>query len=413
MSTLKILHIISQHPESTGSGFYLQNILKQSSRTGHENFLIAGISNDLVPDLAAIERKHCLFVNFGSPPLDFPIPGMSDVMPYPSSRFSSLFKEQLADYDRIFTENIEQAVSMFSPDIIHTHHLWLASSAARRACPQMPMVTSCHSTDLRQLSLCPHLAEQVIDSCSGIDRVLSLSHEQARRISSLHRIQNDRIDIIGGGLDTALFTFQQKAAPPPVEILYAGKLSYAKGVDLFLKAFAAINRTDVHLHLAGSGHGSEERHCLELATKLGNQVTVHGSITQQRLAKLMGRCHIFVLPSYYEGLPLVLLEAVAAGCRIVTTSLPGCLELLAEADDNMAAIVQLERMQTIDQPEPADIPVLASRLREKLTKMVEKVYLEPTPDEKITSRIIAPFDWQSVFQRIEKSYDKAIAAKRN
>ena len=84
--------------------------------------------------------------------------------------------------------------------------------------------------------------------------------------------------------------------------------------------------------------GKKEQYCLELAAKGGASVTVHGRINQQDLARLMGSCHIFILPSFYEGLPLVLLEALASGCRIITTDLPGCKELLGDADPDLVAI---------------------------------------------------------------------------
>jgi len=409
---MKILHLISQHPESTGSGIYLQNIMQQATAAGHENFLIAGISDGQEPELSCIDKDRCLFVNFGAAPLAFTIPGMSDVMPYPSSRFSSLTEAQIAAYGQVFQETVAEAVNRFSPDIIHSHHLWLASQAARKACPQLPQVTSCHSTDLRQLVLCPHLREKVTRGCADIDRVLSLSRLQADEIQAQHSFLRNRIYIIGGGFDTEMFIPGEKQPPPPVEILYAGKLSYAKGVDLLLNVFGSLAERNLHLHLAGSGSGPEAEHCLQLAAVLGDRVTVHGRISQPALSKLMQRAHIFVLPSFYEGLPMVLLEALACGCRIVTTDLPGCRELLADAGDELMTMVPLGRMRTIDQPEAEEVPLIAERLRESLQKMAEQVQASHMPNYETIKEITGPYDWSSVFARIEKSYKEALADRR-
>jgi hypothetical protein len=180
---MKILHIISQHPESTGSGFYLQNIIRQASAEGHDNFLIAGISGRRLPELDCIDQQFCRFVCFDGGDLDFTIPGMSDVMPYASSRFSDLTASQMVGYEQSFAQTIRHTVDEFSPDIVHSHHLWLVSSIARRVCADIPMVTSCHSTDLRQFRQCPQLGQKVLPHCQKIDRVLALSHEQKKTSS--------------------------------------------------------------------------------------------------------------------------------------------------------------------------------------------------------------------------------------
>ena len=128
---MKILHLISQHPEQTGSGFYVQNMIKHCMAHGHKCHLIAGISGNKRPELTCLSETECTFIPFEKDELNFTIPGMSDVMPYPSSKFSTLTKEQLDNYNKVFEKTITEVVQRFSPDIIHSHHLWLATVAAR------------------------------------------------------------------------------------------------------------------------------------------------------------------------------------------------------------------------------------------------------------------------------------------
>ncbi|KJS02481.1 MAG: hypothetical protein VR65_05325 [Desulfobulbaceae bacterium BRH_c16a] len=405
---MKILHLLSQHPESTGSGFYLQNVIRQAAATGHQNFLVAGISGHQFPSLDGINPDACRFVSFGGEHLSFAIPGMSDVMPYPSTRFCDLTPDQLAAYDQVFAEMIVSAAREFSPDIIHSHHLWLTSSIARRALPDIPMATSCHSTDLRQLQQCPHLGERVLPERRKIDRVLALSHDQAGKISKLYDIPAGRIDLVGGGYDDELFKYSNKKIPPPVHLLYAGKLSFAKGVDWLLRTFVALCDQDIHLHLAGSGSGEEAATCLELAERGGATVTVHGGMSQRELAELMRRCHIFILPSFYEGLPLVLLEALASGCRLVTTDLPGCRELLAEAGSDLATFIRLPEMTAIDRPDIKDWHTLQTQLATAITGMADRVRCTPSPSAEEISRVTSFSSWQAVFTRIFCCYEKAM-----
>ncbi|MFH0784972.1 MAG: glycosyltransferase family 4 protein [Pseudomonadota bacterium] len=405
---MKILHLISQHPESTGSGFYLQNIIRQAAAAGHQNFLIAGITGNRVPQLPGIARDFCRFVRFGGDDLNFAIPGMSNVMPYPSSRFDTLNIEQLTTYENAFTETIRHTAEEFSPDILHSHHLWLVSSIARRILPDIPMVTSCHSTDLRQFIQCPHLRERVRSNCQKINRVLALSRDQKEEIQNSYGISHKLIDIVGGGYDQELFCPIAKPLVPPINLLYAGKLSLAKGVDWLLRTFADLHDPRLQLHLVGSGSGEETGQCLQLAEQAGTKVTVHGRINQEELARLMGHCHIFILPSFYEGLPLVLLEALAAGCRIITSDLPGCRELLAGAGPDLVRFVSLPDLSGIDRPDPKDWHTLQTRLAAAITGMADRVCLSETPSLEAIAEITSSHSWQAVFKRISSSYAKAM-----
>ena len=405
---MKILHLISQHPETTGSGFYLQNIIRQASAVGHQNYLIAGVSGSVLPKLDCIDSESCKYVHFNQGELDYLIPGMSDVMPYPSSTFKSLSPLQLTTYERVFGEVIERAVRDFAPDIIHSHHLWLVSAIARKHFPTIPMVTSCHSTDLRQALQCSHLRDKVLPYCQEIERVLALSGDQAEKISTLYSIPPNRIDIVGGGYDESVFVGRPKDESPQVQMLYAGKLSFAKGVDVLLRAVQSLNGAGVHLHLAGSGSGEEEQYCRQLAEKMGSLVTVHGRISQHDLARLMGSCHIFILPSFYEGLPLVLLEALASGCRIITTDLSGCKEILGDADPDLVEFIKLPVMKQIDRPEPEDLPKVEKRMRTAIKTMMDRVLVTPSPDPGDTLKITSRFGWKAVFRRMNRAYEKTL-----
>ena len=57
-----------------------------------------------------------------------------------------------------------------------------------------------------------------------------------------------------------------------------------------------------------------------------------------------------ILPSFYEGLPLVILEGLASGCRIVATDLPGTKEVLGNSDADFITLVKTPRLRFTDQP---------------------------------------------------------------
>ena len=88
-----------------------------------------------------IAQKKAMYVTFHNADVSYQIPGMSDVMPYESTRFCDLSEEDLCEYENAFSEILRHAVSRFNPDIIHSHHLWIVSSVARRLFPDIPLVT--------------------------------------------------------------------------------------------------------------------------------------------------------------------------------------------------------------------------------------------------------------------------------
>jgi glycosyltransferase involved in cell wall biosynthesis len=300
-------------------------------------------------------------------------------------------------------------VSIFRPEIIHSHHLWLLTALARERCADIPMVASCHSTDLRQFRQCPQYRQAVAPACRRLQRVLALGPSQRQEIVALHGIDEGRIDIVGAGFDEELFTWGEKAPPPPVELLYAGKLSLAKGVDLLLGAFAGLSASGLHLHLAGSAAGPEGELCRGLAARCGSAVTLHGPLDQRRLAKLMRRCHIFVLPSFAEGLPLVVLEAMASGCRLIVSDLPGCREALQGFDPRRVAFLQLPPLGGDGRPEPANMAALQGRLAALIELMAQGVGEEGQVDGAEAAGIAAGYGWRAVFARIERSYARAVA----
>lgn len=102
-------------------------------------------------------------------------------------------------------------------------------------------------------------------------------------------------------------------------ILFAGRLHAQKDPVLLVRSIAALNEPDVHLIIAGEGDLGDEVRSEICRLGLSDQVTMLGSLAQAELAHLQRICSVFVLTSVYEGLPLVVLEALACGTPVVTT----------------------------------------------------------------------------------------------
>jgi len=407
-NAMKILHVLSQRPDSTGSGIYLQAMLREGSRQGYENALLAGLPPAETPHLTGIRPESCHFLRFSGGDLSFPIVGMSDVMPYPSRRWRDLSDSDLESYEKAFGGKLASLVQDFRPDLIHSHHLWILTALTRRLFPDAPLVATCHGSDLRQFHFCGRLRDRVQADCRRLHRIMALSRAQEADILRLFGVSEERVEVVGAGYNQGLFYPEPKSSPNPVEIVYAGKLSRAKGVPWLLKALGRLLQQPWLLHLVGGGAGPETEEVMALARPLGPRVVIHGPLSQGDLAPILRKAHLAVLPSFFEGLPLVVLEALAAGCRVVATALPGVVELLAGCRSSGVSLVTRPRLKGQDQPFEEDEEVFIRELAAALETQILRTQSQGGFSPAEVSRVLDYYAWPAVCERVARVYRTAI-----
>jgi glycosyltransferase involved in cell wall biosynthesis len=134
------------------------------------------------------------------------------------------------------------------------------------------------------------------------------------------RVPLGRVEILNNGVPEPAQPRERAAAGSPRRVLFVGNLSERKGVSDLLQALArpALQAASLDVTLAGGGDVAAYR---EKARQLGIDGFVHfeGWVDQQKVAQLMAGSDVLVLPSYDEGLPLVILEALANGLAVVCT----------------------------------------------------------------------------------------------
>jgi glycosyltransferase involved in cell wall biosynthesis len=128
-------------------------------------------------------------------------------------------------------------------------------------------------------------------------------------------------------------------------------------------------------------------------------VVLHGQLAQLELAELMRGCSACVLPSFYEGVPLVLVEALACGCRLVATDLPGVLDPLARHLGPALRLVAVPPLAGVDTPRPEGLPAFVDDLT---TALRESLVAPPLGDPaESMPGALEPFRWGTVFRRVE------------
>ena len=116
------------------------------------------------------------------------------------------------------------------------------------------------------------------------------------------------------------------AATGPIEIVTVGRLAPMKGFSVLLDAMAELHADDAAVHLTIIGDGPE-RERLEARAQNG-AVTFTGALGPAEVADRLRRADVFCLPSFAEGVPVVLMEAMAAGLPVVATTVMGIPELV-------------------------------------------------------------------------------------
>lgn len=165
-----------------------------------------------------------------------------------------------------------------------------------------------------------------------------------------------------------------------------GELSNRKNHQAVIRAMHALGRTDVHYMIAGVG--KLENRLRALAEKLGLADRVHLLGYRRDIYSLLKVCDIFCFPSYREGLPVAVMEAMACGVPMVVSKIRGNTDLIEEnkggflcRPDDHAAMA--EHIQTLlEQPELArsfvqyNLEKIRGYDRQVVAQKLRKVYLE-------------------------------------
>ena len=404
----KILHILSQIPAKTGSGIFFENIIQEFHTAGFEQSAVIGLPTNMKEySLSNIEKIHTVL--FKSTELPFEIPGMSDVMPYESSIFSSLNDAEYNMYKSEFSKTIKNALLDFQPDFVITHHLWLTTSFICEVLSELensrPKIFAiCHGTDLRQLILAPQYRSYVTEQCQKLDGVFSLHEKQAIEITQNYNIERNKITIIGNGFNSNLFNMNNRIKNhknEKHELIFAGKLSYSKGLLELIKAFDLLPADQFRLSIAGSGSGTETECIQEIIRSGSSDIKCLGLIPQKELAELFKKSDILILSSFYEGLPLVLLEALATGLKVVVNELDGIKRWIPDAINESGNIIYVEmpKLSGIDSIEESESEKYVVNLKDAILKMAVQIEKRrKVPIEYYDA--VMEYSWTKIFDKI-------------
>ncbi|MBF0347091.1 MAG: glycosyltransferase family 4 protein [Magnetococcales bacterium] len=164
-------------------------------------------------------------------------------------------------------------------------------------------------------------------------------------------IEQGRIRVIPNYVDTQLFSPKPTFSPHPRRILFIGRLERTKNPFALVEALQGL---DVELWIVGDG---SERQALETATRdMGIQTRFFGIRPHNELPELINSATAYILPSFWEGHPKTLLEALACGVPCIGSDIPSIRGVIDHGNTGLlsgldAPSIRQAVVTILDQPE--------------------------------------------------------------
>lgn len=240
-----------------------------------------------------------------------------------------------------FKQAMREALE-FNPDVIIAHsyrhpHTLFALRLAKKVGAKVFLVT--HAPFARETSrgLIEKGAVWFYDVFIGrhtlqkFDKIIAISHWEIPYLHALG-IKESRIAIIPNGISPAFF--ENSSLKEKRILLYTGRLAPIKNLELVINALARINDSRLTFLIRGPGDAD---YISELRARinehnLNSRVTlVNQSYTEKEQIPLLGHSQFFILASKSEGMPQVLIEALARGKIVIASDNPGNADIIRHA----------------------------------------------------------------------------------
>lgn len=260
---------------------------------------------------------------------------------------------------------LQPRLAEFRPEIILNYWLYpdgyAAAECGRRL--QIPVVLGCIGSDLNRIPdrVTAWYTRRALSRATCLLTVSDHLRTQGMRLG----MPAERTRTVHNGCDTTLFRLRDRSAERlalglPQDaflVVFAGWLSETKGVRELMAAFVGLAPRHPTLHLACIGSGPLQQ---ELAAGLSGRLHLPGQLSSAQVAAWLGAANLFCLPSYMEGCPNVVVEALASGRPVLSTRVGGIPELvddprkglLVEPRNEMALRDALEQSVTRAWDEP-------------------------------------------------------------
>jgi len=219
-------------------------------------------------------------------------------------------------------------------NIVHVHaHFGTNSAAVAMLCHVLggvPYSFTAHGPEEFDKPLLIALREK-IERARFVVAISSFGRSQLFRYCGHQHWPN--VHIVHCGLDASFLDAAPTPIPSSRRVVSVGRLNEQKGQLLLVEAVAQLAKRDVDFELVLVGDGEMRGEIESLITRYGieRQVRITGWASNDVVREHLCASRLMVLPSFAEGLPVVIMEALALGRPVLTTYVAGIPELVSEA----------------------------------------------------------------------------------
>lgn len=397
---MKILQLLCFPLYGSGSGTYVRKLSETLIKNGHEVAIA-------VPDTRELKGVKIYPIKL---PFMVAFTGHPE---YPEAKlYSQLSGAELNDVQTAFSDAVIKAVEDYKPDVIHVHHAsnlsWVANYV--KSVYQIHYIVTSHNTDVINAVLDKRYIPLTQDALNRADIITAVSANTRERLLKIigkgYTNLTRKTKISPCGVDTKAFSVLGNTKNAIAKfhlqgkkvVLYSGKITVIKGVDLVIKA--AKSFPEVAFVIMGDGEERKKMEELIQKTKVNNVILTGylGSNDKKLIGELYRAATVVVAPSTVsEGLPLSVLEAMSSGTPVVASNIGG----IPTAVKHMKNGLLIKPRSTSALVEALKIILNDKKLALKLAKKARRDAVDK-------------FDWNKIATQLERYYQICISrSKKN
>ena len=403
MKEFKILMLSNIYPHSMG-GYFVHNQVKSLIKAGCQVRVVVPVP--YYPKKMRFNSKWNVYA-------DIPEKDIIDSIPvyYPRYfRFPGRWFHGLSCFSQYFGIKtiVHEIIKEFKPCILHAH----ASTAIGyvglilKKKYDLPLICTLRGSDINlypfygRMSM--YLTKKLIKEA---DQLLSVSNALKMAANQIAKSPNE-IRVVYNGCDLIVFNKNKNHAVEernrfgiPINdmvLIFVGSVTRSKGIFELINAFIKLNNNNSKLHLMIIGGGSALSEIKEIihANNIETRVHIFSNQPHDKISIFLNAADILVLPSYAEGLPNVILEAMACGLPVIASKVGGIPEAIEEGISGI-----LVEKQDVD------------TLTKAIEKLIEDKHLSEQMGANGRKIVEEKFTWNRNAENLMRIYEEILRIK--